>query len=118
MRLREGLAVYVTKTAFPNQDELYWTYLSSEYYSRCNTRIKEFAGRMLADLEMPAYDFDRKYFRPREDTDELPPRCGYLIGYRAVEKIITKKPLNETLSMTSQEYRPLLIKAFQEISQK
>lgn len=115
--IREGLAVNVVKRLFPKESPAFWTILSQPFFDRCQENIKGFTKSLIADLNMEAKEFDKKYFRARPDNMLIPPRCGYAIALQVVYDISKQFNFSEIIKMPSSEYKPLIIEKLNQLAQ-
>ena len=80
-------------------------------------RIPELAGRLLAHLDDPATGpvYKQFFYGSTEKNLEVPPRSGYLVGWRIAEALGKTRSLAQLAALTPAESRALVERALREL---
>ena len=86
--IREGIAVYFSRTAYPGRDEESYFFLKRERLQYLKENFKPIVEK-IREGKLEGEDL----FGPRSKT--LPPRTGYFVGARLVEDFIKKTGITD-----------------------
>lgn len=117
----EGLAVYVTAQMNPGVTD---KGLLLNFPQPIRATVEPHIGNAAASIRAVLDSRDDKDYEPLffgsqpDPPNAFPPRYGYYVGYRAVEKLAGKKTIQELAKMPASEVRPLIEKALLELEQK
>ncbi|HET9158321.1 MAG TPA: hypothetical protein VFN91_16720 [Myxococcaceae bacterium] len=113
----EGLATYVSAALNPGatHDEIS---VPDALIAKSTPRLAELAGRLLAHLEDassgPVY---RQFFYGSTEKDrEVPPRSGYVVGWRIAEAAGKTRSLAQLAAMSPAESRALVERGLRELA--
>lgn len=112
----EGLATYVSAALNPGatHDEVS---VPDALVKEATPRIPELAGRLLAHLDDPATGpvYKQFFYGSTEKNPEVPPRSGYLVGWRIAEAAGKTRSLAQLAALTPAESRALVERALREL---
>jgi hypothetical protein len=112
----EGLATYVSAALNPGatHDEVS---VPDALVAEGTPRIPELAGRLLAHLDDPATGpvYKQFFYGSTETNPEVPPRSGYLVGWRIAEALGRTRSLAQLAALTPAESRSLVERALREL---
>jgi len=112
----EGLATYVSAALNPGatHDEVS---VPNALVAEATPRIPELAGRLLAHLDDPATGrvYKQFFYGSTEKNPEVPPRSGYLVGWRIAEALGKTRSLAQLAALTPAESRALVERALREL---
>jgi len=113
----EGLATYASAALNPGatHDEVS---VPDALVAEATPRIPELASRLLGHLDDPATGpvYKQFFFGSTEKNPEVPPRAGYLLGWRIAETAGRTRSLAQLASMTPAESRALIERALRELA--
>ncbi|HET9035901.1 MAG TPA: DUF2268 domain-containing putative Zn-dependent protease [Myxococcaceae bacterium] len=107
----EGLATYVSAQLNPGAtaDEVS---VPEALVAEATPRIPELAGRLLAHLDDPADGpVYRQFFYGSTEKAEVPPRSGYVLGWRIAEAAGKTRSLAQLAALSPAESRAVVEKA-------
>lgn len=108
----EGLAVQVSKILNPsaNDDELLLT-IPANLVVDTTARKREALLQLQSVLESTDKDLHRTFFSMKTDSNGLPGRRGYLLGYWVAQEICKDHSLVELSKMPAERVKPLVFAA-------
>ena len=113
----EGLATYVSAALNPGAtpDEIS---LPEALVAESTPRLTELASRLLAHLDDPSSGpvYRQFFYGSTEKTAEVPPRSGYVVGWRIAETAGRTRSLAQLAAMSPAESRTLVERGLRDLA--
>lgn len=106
--LREGLAVYATKRLFPDVSEQRLLFFTVEEYKRCSSESKELGLKLLESISRGFEETNKLFFSSKPGDSSYPPRCGYYLGYKMMDRLISNHSIADLMKMPYEKFAPLV----------
>jgi hypothetical protein len=99
--IREGIAVYFSRSAYPGRGDERYLFLSRERVDR----LRDMYDELLKDIRKGVLN-GAQLFGP--ESGDLPPRAGYYIGYRLVDDFVRKTGVHDMQFLIKEENQILM----------